>query len=155
MRNVLAGRAALLGGGRRGSLFLALARQLLREEVVQGRPDRRYRPEQDHVVERGGDGRRENVGAELELQPEDEVASEIESYLVVGVLPDADQGQDVAKGRRQYAKAHHGGAYSLDDQTQITDRRYQVFFHLETVSSVLINRATIVRGKQRPALRKP
>src|SRR5919112_5217199 len=131
MRNVLAGRAALLGGGRRGSLFLALARQLLRQEVVQGRPYRRYRPEQDDIVEGGGDGRREYVGAELELQPEDEVASEIKPYLVVGVLSKADQGQDVAIGRRQHAEAHHGGADRLDDQTQITDRRYQVFFHRE------------------------
>ena len=43
----------------------ALALQLLGEEVVEARPDRRYRAEQDDVVEGRGDGRREDVCAEL------------------------------------------------------------------------------------------
>src|ERR687893_132449 len=100
----------------------ALAFEFQGEEVVQDRPDGRYCSEQDHLVYGRGDGRGEYVGPELELEPQRQVAPEVQPYLVAGVLPGAQQAEHVPVGRRRNAEPDHGDPYSLDHEAQVADR---------------------------------
>src|SRR5918997_4512003 len=105
-----ASTTAKYGPTRRGDLsahgvalgfhLLTLALELLREEVVEHRPDHHYGSEEQHVVEVRSDRGAQDVGPDLELQPERQVTTQEQPDLGVGVLSYAQQGEQ-EHGRRR------------------------------------------------------
>ena len=82
----------------------------------------RYSAQQYNVVDGRSNGRAEYVGAGLKLQPQSQVAPEVQPYLVVRVAPQPHQGKNVPEGRRQGAEPDHGRSYGLDHEPQVANR---------------------------------
>src|SRR5829696_10159981 len=111
-----------------GRHLLALAVQLLGEEIVEHRPDHHYGPEEQHVVERRGDRGAQDVGPNLELEPQRQETPQVQPDLGVAVLPETRQGEYVPDRRRHGAEPYNGCPYRLDHQTQVNDRHDQALF---------------------------
>jgi hypothetical protein len=103
----------------------SLALQLLREKVVERRPDHHDGPEEQHVVEGRRDRRAQDIGPELELEPQRQETPEVQPDLRVGVAPHPHDGEQVPYRGSHGPYPDYGRPDSLDHQTQLPDGRDQ------------------------------